>query len=280
MRLIGYLHEGVRHIGAVSQDKVSPMGSLEQFYRDPRAALRERPQTAVLALDELQHVPFVPETARVFCVGINYISHADESKSVAGLDLPKFPMIFGRWASTLVTDGTPVPVPPTEQGLDWEVELAAVIGDTVWAAQEETALQHVLGYTAFNDLSARRKQIETPQFTLGKNADRSGPIGPVLVTSDELPDPSGLRLQTWVNGEVVQDGNTRDLIHSVGKIIAYITDTVTLQPGDVIATGTPGGVGVGMDPPRFLNAGDSVVVSVERIGALRNPIVSRDQLDA
>ncbi|PND51830.1 MULTISPECIES: fumarylacetoacetate hydrolase family protein [Rhodococcus] len=279
MRLIGYRADGTRYIGSVDGEKVTPLGTATEFYRDPRAALREH-SSEVYALGDLEQEPPVPETARVFCVGINYLSHADESKSVAGLDLPKFPMIFGRWESTLVTDGTPVPVPPTEKGLDWEVELAVVIGETVWGAQEDTALQHVLGYTAFNDLSARRKQIETPQFTLGKNADRSGPIGPVLVTTDELADPSGLRVQTRVNGETVQDANTSDLIHSVGKIIAYITDTVTLRPGDVIATGTPGGVGVGMTPQRFLTPGDVVEVEVEHIGVVRNPIVSRDRLDA
>ncbi|MGV9945754.1 fumarylacetoacetate hydrolase family protein [Rhodococcus aetherivorans] len=279
MRLIGYQVDGTRHIGAISEDKVTPLGTAAEFYRDPAAALYREPAGPTLALADLEQAPAVPETSRIFCVGINYLSHVDESKSVAGLDLPKFPMIFGRWASTLVVDGAPVPVPPTEKGLDWEVELAVVIGDTVWEADEASALQHVFAYTAFNDLSARRKQIETPQFTLGKNADRSGPIGPVLVTTDELPDPRGLRVQTRVNGETVQDANTDDLIHSVEKIIAYITDTVTLQPGDVIATGTPGGVGVGMSPQRYLTPGDVVEVEVERIGVLRNPIVARDQLD-
>ncbi|MGW5110621.1 fumarylacetoacetate hydrolase family protein [Nocardia sp. NPDC004123] len=279
MRLIGYQRDGVRFIGSLDGDKVTSLGTMTEFYRDPRAALKTSSSTTPLEFSALEQVPAVPETARIFCVGINYLSHADESKSVAGLDLPKFPMIFGRWASALVTDDAPVPVPPTERGLDWEVELAAVIAEPVWAAQEDTALRHVLGYTAFNDLSARRKQIETPQFTLGKNADRSGPIGPVIVTPDELADPTHLRVRTRVNGETVQDGNTKDLIHSVAKIIAYITDTMTLQPGDVIATGTPGGVGVGMNPPRFLTPGDVVEVEVEGIGILHNPIVDRAELE-
>ena len=277
MRLIGYLENGTRHIGAVNDDKLIPLGTAADFYSDTRATLAA-PGGAPLRLSDVEQAPPVPITARVFCVGINYHSHADESKSVAGLDLPKFPMIFGRWESTLVTDGTEIPVPPNEQGLDWEVELAAVIADNVWAATEADALQHVLGYTAFNDLSARRKQVDTSQFTLGKNADRSGPIGPVLVTADELPDPGTLRIQTRVNGETMQDGNTRDLIFSVAQIIAYITDTVSLRPGDVIATGTPGGVGVGMKPPRFLTPGDVVEVEVENIGILRNAIVTRDDL--
>ncbi|MBB6375694.1 2-keto-4-pentenoate hydratase/2-oxohepta-3-ene-1,7-dioic acid hydratase in catechol pathway [Pseudonocardia eucalypti] len=192
-----------------------------------------------------------------------------------GIELPKVPMIFGRWESTLVVDGAPVPVPPNEPGLDWEGELAAVIGTPAFGVAESDALRHVLGYTAFNDLSARRKQLETTQFTLGKNADRSGPIGPVLVTTDELPDPAGLSLRTRVNGETVQDGNTGDMIHDLARVIAYISDTVTLLPGDVIATGTPAGVGASMDPPRFLTDGDVVEVEIEGIGVLRNPIVSR-----
>ncbi|WP_255281233.1 fumarylacetoacetate hydrolase family protein [Actinomadura madurae] len=139
-------------------------------------------------------------------------------------------------------------------------------------------MDHVLGYTAFNDLSARRKQTETMQFTLGKNADRSGPIGPVLVTADELPDHRDLRLRTRVNGEVVQDASTGDMIHGLPEIIAYISDTVSLLPGDVIATGTPSGVGASMDPPRFLNDGDVVEVEVEHIGVLRTPIIDRRDL--
>jgi 2-keto-4-pentenoate hydratase/2-oxohepta-3-ene-1,7-dioic acid hydratase in catechol pathway len=277
MRLIGYEQDGVRRVGALlGSGKVASLGTTEDFYRAPDEALSQAGNAAPLDVGDLRQVPFVPLTARIFCVGINYHSHADESKAVAGLDLPKHPMIFGRWQQSLVIDGEPVPVPPNEEGLDWEVELAAVIKDEVWQAGDDAA-GHVLGYTAFNDLSARRKQIETPQFTLGKNADRSGPIGPVLVTAEEY-DPAEVAVSTRVNGEVMQSGNTRDLIHDVAAIIRYITDTVTLLPGDVIATGTPGGVGIGMKPPRFLQAGDVVEVEVEGIGTLRNPIVSREDV--
>jgi 2,4-diketo-3-deoxy-L-fuconate hydrolase len=254
MRLVGYELDGTRYMGSISDGQVTPLGSTAEFYRNPGAA---SPTGPAVPVGDLQLVAPVPETSRVFCVGINYRSHASEAKDAAGLDEPKVPMIFGRWESTLVVDGVPVPVPPNEEGLDWEVELAVVIGDHVWGADEGDAIKHVLAYTAFNDLSARRKQLETPQFTLGKNADRSGPIGPVLVTPDEITDPENLRVTTRVNGETVQDGNTRDLIHGVARIIAYITDTVSLRPGDVIATGTPGGVGIGMKPPRFLKPATS-----------------------
>lgn len=276
MKLVGFLQEGTRRIGVVENGAVTEIGTVEEFYRDPVTALAKVSGPA-RPLEDIEQVPFVPETSRVFCVGINYLSHADEAKE-EGIDLPEFPMIFGRWQQSLVVDGAPVPVPPNEEGLDWEVELAVVIKDSAWNVSEDQALRHVLGYTAFNDLSARRKQTDTIQFTLGKNADRSGPIGPVLVTTDELPDAGGLRVSTKVNGELMQDSDTSLMIHSVAKIIAYITDTVTLLPGDVIATGTPSGVGAARKPPQYLRPGDRVEVSVERIGTLTTPIVSRADL--
>ncbi len=280
MRFIGYIHNGARHVGAVEGDHVIPLGEVDAFYADPWAATVRADQVVErLARAELVEAPPVPETARVFCVGINYRAHGDESREHSGLDTPKVPMIFGRWADTLVVDGDPVPVPPHEVGLDWEVELAAIVADTVWAADRDTAAQHVLGYTVFNDLSARRKQLETAQFTLGKNADRSGPIGPVVVTADEIDDPDSLTLWTRIGDSVMQSGNTKDLIHDVPSIIAYITDTVTLKPGDVIATGTPAGVGLGRKPQVYLTPGDTVEVEVERIGVLHTPIVSRADLE-
>lgn len=275
MKLVGFAHNGSRHIGALENDMVRDLGTAKQFFADTHAGLASA-GGEIFALGDIELAPAVPETSRIFCVGINYRSHAGESKDLAGLDEPKLPMIFGRWEQSLVVDGTPVPLPPNE-GLDWEVELAAVIGETIWAADEQAALKHVLGYAAFNDLSARKKQLATPQFTIGKNADLSGPISPV-VTSDELGDivsDPGLRVTTHVNGELMQDGNTRDLIHSVERIIAYITDTITLQPGDVIATGTPGGIGAGRKPPVLLGDGDVVLVTVEKVGSVQNPIVKR-----
>lgn len=278
MKLIGYVRNGERHIGALADGVVRPLGRVDEFYADPRKAIAGESSRERLPLAGLRQAPPVPLTARVFCVGINYYAHGEESRQQSGLDIPKHPMIFGRWADTLVVDGDPVPVPPNEEGLDWEVELAVVIADRVWAADRETALSHVLGYTAFNDISARRKQLETAQFTLGKNADRSGPIGPVVVTADELPDPHRLHLETRIGSVVMQSGNTRDLIHDIPSVIAYITDTVTLKPGDVIATGTPAGVGLGMKPPRYLQPGETVEVEVEGIGSIRTPIVTRDDL--
>ena len=279
MRYVGFVKNGERFIGRRDGAVVRSLGPVDEFYR----AIGEGKTPAdgeAFDASTLEFAPPVPRTSRIFCVGINYREHAAESFDLAGIEEPKVPMVFGRWESTLVVDGTPVPVPPKEQGLDWEVELAVIIGRTTWAATEQNAMQAVVGYSVFNDLSARTKQMETRQFTLGKNADLSGPIGPVVVTKDEMGDINNLRVTARVNGEVMQDANTKDLIHSIPRIISYITDTVTLLPGDVIATGTPGGVGAAMKPPRFLKPGDVVEVEVEGIGVVRNPIVSRDQMSA
>ena len=275
MRLIGYNNDGVRWIAALDAGKARPLAPADEFYADPRNHLDET-SGELLDVKALEVAPAVPVTSRIFCVGINYRSHAGESKELAGLDEPKLPMVFGRWQQSLIVDGESAPVPVHEDGLDWEVELAVVISGEVSDVSESDALDHVFGYATFNDLSARRKQLEAPQLTLGKNADRSGPIGPV-VTADEAGDPStgdGWRLTTHVNGQIMQEGRTTDLIHGVGRIISYISDTVTLLPGDVIATGTPGGVGMGRKPPVLLNAGDEVVVEVEGLGQVRTPIVA------
>lgn len=276
MRLIGFTNDdGVRWIAALEAGKARPVAPAEDFYADPRRILSQS-SSELLDVKTLRLAPAVPVTSRIFCVGINYRSHAGESKDLAGLDEPKHPMVFGRWQQSLIVDGEAAPVPVHEDGLDWEVELAVVIADEVSNVGESAALDHVLGYAAFNDLSARRKQLETPQFTLGKNADRSGPIGAV-VTADEAGDPGaddGWRLTTHVNGELMQDGRTREMIHGVSRLISYISDTVTLLPGDVIATGTPGGVGMGRKPPVLLRPGDEVVVEVEGLGQVRTPIVT------
>lgn len=275
MKLIAFEAPGGPRIGQIVGDSARDLGPIDGFYNDPGTAVSVS-QESSLPLADLRLAPSVPKTARVFCVGINYGSHVDEAK-LAGLDEPELPVIFGRWPSTLVTDGDPVPVPPNEEGLDWEAELAVVIGKKTWCAAEDDALASVFGYTAFNDLSARKKQTETMQWTLGKNADRSGPIGPVLVTADEIADPHNLEIRTRVNGELRQHANTSEMLQNIPRVIAYISDTVTLLPGDVIATGTMAGVGAAMTPPQSLRPGDSVEVEIESIGVLRTPIVGADE---
>ncbi|MEU4541686.1 fumarylacetoacetate hydrolase family protein, partial [Streptosporangium sp. NPDC023825] len=253
----------------IGGDRVAPLAEAGEFYEDlPGWTAKARdlsggePGPHERALGELSLAPAVAGSARVVCVGLNYRAHAAEG----GFPIPETPAIFGRWTASLAVDGTPVPVPPDEAGLDWEVELVAVVGAELRCVDEETALAGVFGYATFNDLSARRAQRLTAQWTLGKNSDHSGPIGPV-VTADEVGDPAGgLRLVTRVNGEVVQDGDTKDMIFPVGRVLAHLSRTMTLRPGDLVATGTPAGVGHARTPARFLRPGDVVEVEIDRLG--------------
>lgn len=274
MKLVG-IRDGLwTVVGRLFDDgTVAPLAEATEFYAD-----LERWKARAAALqggercrDEITEVPAVPPAARVLCVGLNYRLHADE----AGLPMPEHPAFFGRWTVSLVSGGVQVPVPAGEPGLDWEVELAAIVGRPLHRVDADAALAGVLGYAAFNDLSARTHQMHSRLWTLGKNADRSGPFSPI-VTADEVGDPgAGLRLRTRVNGELVQDGSTSDMIFSVGGILAYLSEVMTLNPGDVVTTGTPDGVGFKRTPPRFLGAGDVVEVEIERVGTVTNLIVAQ-----
>jgi 2,4-didehydro-3-deoxy-L-rhamnonate hydrolase len=270
MKLVGYRTAGGGEVGRLDgESKLVPLGSVEQFWADPEKAIL-RSSENVLDLSELSLMPPVPPAARVLCVGLNYPEHVAEGT----FQRPACPAVFGRWTRSLTVSGTPAPVPAGEQGLDWEGELVAVVGRTLKSVSAADALQAVFGYAAFNDLTARRTQHRTTQWTVGKNADQSGPMSEI-VTTEEVGDPSdGLRIVTRVNGESMQDGNTADMIFSVGEILAYLSETMTLHPGDLVATGTPNGVGYARRPPRLLHPGDEVVVEIERIGSVHTPIVA------
>lgn len=251
--------------------RVARVAEVDEFYGDLAGwtAKARRMTAGEHDLADVELVPPVPAGARILGMGLNYHAHATET----GLELPRRPPIFGRWTASLTVDGTPVPVPPGERGLDWEGELAVIVGSRMTDVDEDAALRGVFGYAVFNDLSARRAQGASAQWTLGKNSDRSGPMGPV-VTADEVGDPAaGLRLVTRVNGEVVQDGDTSDMIFSIGRILSFVSRTLTLNPGDILITGTPAGVGYIRKPPRYLGPGDVVEVWIERVGTIRNPVV-------
>lgn len=272
MRLIGiqHPHGGIDIARRGDDGTATPLAPLAVFWEDPAGWIRRADEaTASVTLETVTIVPPVLPSARVLCLGLNYRAHAAEGS----FEVPEFPMIFGRWTVSLTVDGTPAPVPVDEPGLDWEAEVAAFVGAPLQGVDADTARACVIGYAAFNDLSARRAQKLTAQWTLGKNADASGPIGD-LVTVDEVGDlRDGLRVSTRVNGETMQDGNTRDMIFELGEVLALVSRTMTLNPGDIIVTGTPEGVGYARHPPIFLTAGDIVEVEVERMGTLRTPIV-------
>ena len=272
MKLIAYQGGAGAMMARVTDDgSLAVLASMEEFWSAPRtgfAAAREATPGS-LTIDQVQHVPPVPPSAHVLCAGRNYAAHAAEINA----SVPQRPELFGRWPSTLTVSGHPVPVPPREDHLDWEGELAVVLGGYLRDATIDQARPAIFGYLCFNDLSARGFQRASRQWMLGKNADLSAPIGPWLVTADEIPEPDRLRIVTRVNGEVVQDGSTADQIFPAPDIAAYASGCMTLRPGDVIATGTPDGVGFTRQPPRFLHPGDTVEVEIEKIGRLITPIV-------
>jgi acylpyruvate hydrolase len=203
----------------------------------------------------------------VICVGLNYRAHADET----GRPPPEYPMLFPKWHTSLTGPFADVPLPPESDRVDWEAELAFVFGTTSRRVRAGDAGDVVFGYTAANDVSMRDFQRHTAQYTAGKAWDRSTPLGPLLVTADELGGTSpDLAISGRLNGETVQDSRTNDLIFGVPELVAYITTAMTMEPGDVVLTGTPSGVGNAMDPPRHLGDGDVFEVEIQGIGTLRN----------
>lgn len=267
MRITAFAQGDRTVVGIVdAEGSVRALDDIGAFWRDPAGKLSAGGGETAGRLGELDERPVVPSSAKVICVGLNYRLHAAE----ANMPLPEVPVIFSRWTSTLGVDGQPAP--QVEEKFDWEGELGVVIGRRMFRVSKEQAAQGVLGYVAFNDLSARSFQMQTSQWTMGKNSPVSGPMSP-LVTADEVGDPAkGLRLTTRVNGEIVQDGTTADMIFTVPEVIAHVSQVIELEPGDLIVTGTPSGVGLASG--RFLKPGDEVEVEIERVGRVRTPIVA------
>jgi 2-keto-4-pentenoate hydratase/2-oxohepta-3-ene-1,7-dioic acid hydratase in catechol pathway len=205
---------------------------------------------------------------KIICVGLNYRDHAEET----GAELPRAPLLFAKWGNTLIGHGDPIVLPPESREVDYEAELGVVIGTGGRHIAEARALEHVRGYICVNDVSARDLQFADGQWTRGKSPDTFCPVGPRLVAREEIDDPQALAIRCILNGETMQDSSTANMIFSVAEIIAYVSRTVTLEPGDLIATGTPAGVGVFRDPKVLLKDGDEVTVEIEGLGALTNPV--------
>jgi acylpyruvate hydrolase len=234
-----------------------------------KQAVAQAPADVRTPLADVKLLPPVPRPPKIICVARNYAEHAKE----AGLEISPIPIVFARFANTLVADGDPVVRPSVSDQLDWEGELAIVIGKGGHRIKREDALEHIAGYSIFNDVTVRDYQFRVQQYTSGKNFDASGPFGPYLVLPDEVADPHKLDVTLEVNGTVKQTGNTSDMIYDLGTIIEHISEWITLEPGDVIPTGTPSGVGFKRNPPEFLKAGDTVSVTVEGLGTLTNPVI-------
>ncbi|HEY8185106.1 MAG TPA: fumarylacetoacetate hydrolase family protein [Pyrinomonadaceae bacterium] len=212
----------------------------------------------------------VPRPGKVICIGLNYRDHAAESN----MPIPERPVVFSKFATAVIAPGEPVVLPPASTQVDYEAELAVVIGRQAKNVSATRALDYVLGYTAFNDVSARDFQFADGQWQRGKSCDTFAPMGPKIVTTDVVPDPHKLSIKLILNGQTMQDSNTNQLIFGVPELIEFLSQTITLEPGDVIATGTPAGVGFARKPPVFLRPGDVMEVDIDRVGKLNSQIVA------
>jgi acylpyruvate hydrolase len=225
-----------------------------------------------IAIGDIELLPPVPRPGKIICIGLNYRAHAIEG----GNPIPDYPAVFMRGATSLTPSGGPIVYPLCSDKLDYEAELAVVIGRQAFNVSAADALYHVAGYSCFNDGSVRDYQRKSTQWTVGKNFDSTGGFGPELVTSDALPaGASGLRIIARLNGEIMQDSNTADMIFDVATLVATLSQAMTLEPGDVIATGTPSGVGYARNPPVYMQVGDVCEVEIEAIGTLTNTVAHR-----
>lgn len=282
MRLLNFQHEGASRLGARVGDQVVDLtaaglpDSTDALLRLGPAGLARARQAVEagarkLPLAGLHHLPPVLNPSKAIAVGLNYVDHAAESPYK---DPPKFPVLFQRFRSSWVAHGQNIVRPRVSRDFDYEAEMVVVIGKAGRYIAKADALDHVAGYSVFNDGSIRDYQLRITQWMMGKNFDRSGAFGPELVTADELPPGAvGLRVQCRLNGQRVQDANTRDMIFDVATLIQVCSEAMELQPGDIIISGTPAGVGMARKPPLYMKAGDVCEIEVENVGLLRNTVV-------
>lgn len=285
MRFVTFLNKaGAAEAGALAGDHIiglqgAGFGSLLEVVAGGAAALAKvRQHLAAPPADSAQTLAGarllapIPRPPKVICVGLNYRDHAAESN----MAIPDRPTIFSKFSHCVIAPGDNIVLPKASTQPDYEAEFAFVIGKGGRHIKAENWKDHVFGYTNLNDVSARDFQLATSQWLMGKTFDTFAPMGPYLVTADEIADPHNLNIKITINGEVLQDSNTKHLIFRIPELIAYLSSVFTLEPGDVVSTGTPAGVGFARKPPRYLRAGDDVVVEVEGLGQLRNPVVLED----
>ncbi len=286
MRLVQYREGGRSRLGAVCRGRVIDVAvvatrtgrevaafrsTLDLLEAGPEALEFVRGLSAddqAMPLQEVE-LDFPVPARKIVAIGLNYLDHAKE----AGMPVPSAPLCFAKFTSSLAGPFDPIRLPAADAEVDFEGELGVVIGRRAHSVSEGQAMEYVAGYVAFNDVSARRWQFADGQWTRGKSCDTFSPNGPCLVTRDEVPDPGNLRITTRVNGEVMQDSTTRQFIFGVSKLIAYLSRSFTFYPGDIIATGTPPGVGFSRKPPRYLQEGDLVEIEIERVGKIANRVV-------
>lgn len=289
MRLYTFTADGQQHLGVekpgsgelIHLHAVEPAipDSLLEFIRRGEETVRLARQ--VLAADppagyrlaEIHLEAPLLRPGKILCSGINYRSHQQENPNAS---IPDEPFFFAKMPSTVIGPGAPILYPPGAEQLDYEIEFAVVIGRQMSSTAEEEVMSHLFGYTILHDVSCREVQFKNHQITLGKNFDNFCPIGPCVVTVDELIEPDRVGLRTYLNGELMQNGSTADWIFSLPKLLSFLSQVMTLEPGDVVSTGTPSGVGLFRDPPRYLQPGDKVRLEADGIGTLENPVRRRE----
>jgi 2-keto-4-pentenoate hydratase/2-oxohepta-3-ene-1,7-dioic acid hydratase in catechol pathway len=276
MRLVSFEQGGRIRPGVVKGDKVIDLSSLgydsllQLIEAGPEAQrkLESIDGSGGIPLNEVRLKAPIPKPRKLICVGLNYRDHAEET----GSEIPSVPTIFNKFATAVIGPGDTVVLPKVSKSPDYEAEFAFVIGRGGRNIKADDWQDHIFGYTIVNDISARDYQRATTQWLMGKTFDTFAPMGPWIVTKDEIKNPHELDISMTINGEVLQNSNTRELIFKVPDLISYLSSVFTLEPGDIVSTGTPSGVGVARNPPRFLRDGDTCVVKIQQIGELRNPV--------
>ena len=282
MRFVTFRHRNHAHAGVLKGESVVSLAaagvqSVSQIVEGGPEALHRISSVLetnapgdTFSLDDVQLTAPIARPPKIICIGLNYRDHAIESK----MEIPKVPTVFSKYGTAVIGTGEAIVLPKNSEKPDYEAEFAVIIGKTGRHIPAPAWREYVFGYTNLNDVSARDFQMATSQWMMGKTFDTFAPMGPALVTADEIPDPHNLDIRLEINGETLQHSNTRELIFRIPDLIAYLSSVFTLEPGDVISTGTPSGVGFSHTPPRWLRPGDEVVVKVEGLGELRNPCVS------
>jgi 2,4-diketo-3-deoxy-L-fuconate hydrolase len=271
LKLVTYSTDGREHrVGFVEDEEIQPLGgtSMMEYIEHGRSAERQ-PGVESVPLEKARlHAP-IANPAKIVAIGLNYEDHAAET----GGEIPEKPIVFAKYPNTIIGPREPIRIPPITEQADYEAELAVVIGRRARGVEASEALEYVFGYMNSNDVSSRDLQFsEGGQWTRSKSLDTFAPIGPYLVTRDEVPDPQNLSIRCVLNGEVMQDSNTSKMAFGVAELVSFLSKGMTLMPGDIIMTGTPAGVGFVRDPRVFLKAGDEVSIEIEGLGTLTNPV--------
>jgi acylpyruvate hydrolase len=289
MKLVTFVQDGAQRLGAlinrdgqeaiidlnkanaqIPADTISFLGAGESAHALASAVIEAAPADAIVAAHSVKLLAPIPRPGKIICIGLNYSDHAAESNA----PIPENPVVFAKYANTVIASGDNIILPKISNRVDYEAEFGVVIGKTAKNVEPEEALNYVGGYLPINDVSARDFQMLTSQWTIGKSFDTFAPMGPALTTADEVGDPHVLDISLTIGDETLQSSNTKMQIFKVDYLVSFLSKLMTLEPGDVISTGTPGGVGQARTPARFLKDGDVVSVTIEKLGTLTNPVVA------